>query len=874
MSIVWLARDERLEIDVALKFLPDDVLLRPPALEELKRETRRNLDLTHPHIVRIHSFVQDGRHAAIAMEFVPGASIAHRKVDQPHGVFPVEQVRGWIHQLLPALVYAHETARMIHRDIKPGNLLLDAGGQVKIADFGLALGVLEVAGSQTAGTPAYMSPEQLLGEQPAVTDDIYSLGATLYEMLTGKPPFYSGNIALQVQYKVPPAAKIRRREFEVPEPDGIPVEWETALAACLAKQPDERPRSMRELLVLLEGDETARRLLPSPAAALGVLVPASEAGPARAVSAPATPAPVPPAASGAPASAPPVRTASAATSTPPSLPAPAAAESRKWKLKSAVTPPLEPAAPVIPPPTPKRVEEPATPAPVAVVTPTLALDSPAPPAPPTVSPPAPTSAVQRPEAPPVPVAAPPVAQVAPPVAFTSPLEPAAPVVPPPTPKSVEEPATPAPVEVAVAFAAAAPLGVGASPAPEPKEEIAAPSAPPREAKPAAPAPVPATPAAPAPAPAVIASAPTPPPAEARPSTPAPHRGSDRASFRYSAGGYAGAPVRKTGRATYLLVAALVATFALGAGYYFGLHRPRQDRARVESKAAEQRALQEIAAVRLAAEQAQAALEAKLAEDARRADEDRLAEDARQANLKREQDERDRLAEDVRVAQEIARAAVEQARQLASEVARRDAETARANGRGAALVRSVPAGAEVWLNGQSLGRTPLALRDQSTGPLPLVLRLPGHQDWTGALEIKADEVAELDARLEASPPVTPTGALSSAQADRAPTPAAPPGTSTGIFSLAQVDRAPTPISQPGPVYRGSLRRANIAGEVMVEFTVSPDGSVISAQVLSSDHPELEKPALEAVRKWRYRPALKQGQPVAVSMRVPFVFKIEG
>lgn len=228
-GIVWLAHDEKLECPVALKVLPDSVLQQKSALEELKRETRRNLDLTHPHIVRIYDFVTDGQHAAIAMEYVPGTSLAARKMEQPKGIFPVEEIRRWVHQLIPALVYAHESAQVVHRDLKPGNILIDAGGNAKIADFGLARGLQEAAGSSTTGTPAYMSPEQLLGEKSTPSDDIYSLGATLYELLTGKPPFYSGNIALQVQYKVPPQIASRRKELEAGDCEPVPTAWETTI---------------------------------------------------------------------------------------------------------------------------------------------------------------------------------------------------------------------------------------------------------------------------------------------------------------------------------------------------------------------------------------------------------------------------------------------------------------------------------------------------------------------------------------------------------------------------------------------------------------------------------------------------------------------
>jgi len=249
MGVVWLAQDGELEREVALKFLPEIVALDPEALADLKRETRRNLDLTHPHIVRIYDFVADSRTAAISMEYVNGASLSALKLDQPGRVFATEEIRGWLGQLTEALTYAHTKAKVVHRDLKPANLMLTKDGDLKITDFGIARGISDSVSRVSAqaggssGTPVYMSPQQMMGEKPAVTDDIYALGATLYELLTGKPPFYSGNVFMQVQSKLPPTIAERRQELEVTG-DTVPEHWEQTIAACLAKEPAARPQSM------------------------------------------------------------------------------------------------------------------------------------------------------------------------------------------------------------------------------------------------------------------------------------------------------------------------------------------------------------------------------------------------------------------------------------------------------------------------------------------------------------------------------------------------------------------------------------------------------------------------------------------------------
>jgi hypothetical protein len=251
MGVVWLARDEQLERDVALKFLPEVVAMDKEAVLDLKRETRRSLELTHPHIVRIYDFIQDAHTAAIAMEFIAGDTLAARKLEQPARHFEVKDLRDWVRDWLMALDYAHTRARVVHRDLKPANLMIDGEGFLKVADFGIAASVSDSvsrvsAQAGSSGTPVYMSPQQMMGEKTAVTDDIYAFGATLYELLTGKPPFYAGNVMLQVQSKVPPAMAERRTELgEAGEP--IPPEWESTVAACLSKDAPARPQSASEV---------------------------------------------------------------------------------------------------------------------------------------------------------------------------------------------------------------------------------------------------------------------------------------------------------------------------------------------------------------------------------------------------------------------------------------------------------------------------------------------------------------------------------------------------------------------------------------------------------------------------------------------------
>ena len=264
MGIVWLAVDTKLERAVALKFLPDIIGADPVALRELKDETRRGLDLAHPNIVRIYDFLDDDDAAAISMEFVDGKTLAENRLNRPHKVFSAEELAPWVSQMCDALDYAHIQRRIVHRDLKPANLMVNAESQIRITDFGIARSVcdtmsrLTINHANTSGTLLYMSPQQALGDRPRPTDDIYSIGATIYELLTGKPPFYSGDISLQITAKTAPSLKQRREELEIAASDDIPKEWEIAIASCLDKDPARRPQTAGELAQRLSAASNVR----------------------------------------------------------------------------------------------------------------------------------------------------------------------------------------------------------------------------------------------------------------------------------------------------------------------------------------------------------------------------------------------------------------------------------------------------------------------------------------------------------------------------------------------------------------------------------------------------------------------------------------
>jgi serine/threonine protein kinase/predicted Zn-dependent protease len=247
MGIVWLAHDEELERDVALKFLPDLMIQDRTLLDQLKRETKRCLELTHSHIVRIYDFIHDERSGCISMEYVDGETLSNLRAGKERKVFEPDEIAGWVGQLCEALDYAHNRARVIHRDLKPANLMVNKRGDLKVADFGIARSLADSATRLTAdqgrsGTLVYMSPQQLSGDHGTHLDDIYSLGASIYELLTSKPPFYSGNIDRQICERVAPSMTERRKELDI-QPAFVPQVWDETVASCLAKEPSRRPQS-------------------------------------------------------------------------------------------------------------------------------------------------------------------------------------------------------------------------------------------------------------------------------------------------------------------------------------------------------------------------------------------------------------------------------------------------------------------------------------------------------------------------------------------------------------------------------------------------------------------------------------------------------
>ena len=246
--VVWLAHDEELNKDIALHFVPDSVASDSRARTELKQEAKRNRQLIHPRIVRIHDLVEDEKWAAISMDHVQGETLAVLQQKRDKNAFNPSEIAAGISELCQTLEDAHRID-LLHRDLTPENLLATGNG-VMVQKFGLSRVIVDSLGRNgqqvEAGRDiAYISPQQLDAERPSRTDDLYSLGASLFDLLTGGPPFAEGDVIAQIRKTVPPTVSERRSAKGIAG-ETVPKAWDETIAACLGKTPEERPKSAAE----------------------------------------------------------------------------------------------------------------------------------------------------------------------------------------------------------------------------------------------------------------------------------------------------------------------------------------------------------------------------------------------------------------------------------------------------------------------------------------------------------------------------------------------------------------------------------------------------------------------------------------------------
>jgi serine/threonine-protein kinase len=245
MAAVYLARDLALNRRVAIKVMAPGLLLGPGMMERFKQEAITVANLQHVHIVAIYGVRQIGDLHFFVMQFVPGRTL--EGVLRDVGALPIPVVRAWLFQIGSALGYAHRRG-VIHRDIKPGNILLNADGEAIVTDFGIAKVAESPNQTQTGtvvGTPVYMSPEQCYARELTGASDQYSLGVVAYEMLVGRPPFSGSSFALMRSHTDTPPPPLRELR-----PD-VPPAMEAAVMRMLAKSPEDRFPSLGDALVSL-----------------------------------------------------------------------------------------------------------------------------------------------------------------------------------------------------------------------------------------------------------------------------------------------------------------------------------------------------------------------------------------------------------------------------------------------------------------------------------------------------------------------------------------------------------------------------------------------------------------------------------------------
>jgi serine/threonine protein kinase len=253
MGRVFLCEHMHLHTPLAVKVLPPEKTADTAALERFHREARAAATLSHPNLVRAFDIDRDGDFSFIVMEYVRGQDL-QRLVEQG-GPFAVARAVACIRQAARGLQHFFEHD-LVHRDIKPGNILLDQEGTIKILDMGLARFFCdtqdhlteEQSGGRILGTADYMAPEQAINShQATIQADLYSLGATFYFLLAGRPPFAEGSLAAKMlwhQVRNPPPLRSWRED--------VPAELEAALLRMMAKEPAERFASPAEVIDALE----------------------------------------------------------------------------------------------------------------------------------------------------------------------------------------------------------------------------------------------------------------------------------------------------------------------------------------------------------------------------------------------------------------------------------------------------------------------------------------------------------------------------------------------------------------------------------------------------------------------------------------------
>lgn len=262
MGTVYLAHQISLDRDVALKVLLPNFAEDVAFIQNFINEARAAASVNHPNIVQAYAVNSDQGLYYFAMEFVDGPTL--KELVERDGPLPVKRVLDIAGEILAALDYAWQSKKIIHRDIKPDNIMITSGGQTKLADLGLARKITETnpdGSSELYGTPLYIAPELLFGLPASPASDIYGLGATLYHILTGQTPYVAEQpedvVNLHIFQELPPLASLK--------PD-IPAPLAALIETMLAKRPVHRQAGYKELLEDLQRVKNNEMPLQTPAA--------------------------------------------------------------------------------------------------------------------------------------------------------------------------------------------------------------------------------------------------------------------------------------------------------------------------------------------------------------------------------------------------------------------------------------------------------------------------------------------------------------------------------------------------------------------------------------------------------------------------------
>jgi serine/threonine protein kinase len=287
MGSVWEGEDTVLRRRVAVKVLSDGLAADRRFVERFRREARAAAGLSHPNVAGVFDFGEDQGSPFIVMELIDGETLADRI---ERGALDPDEAVGIAVGVAEALQAAHDSG-IIHRDVKPGNVMLTSSGDVKVMDFGIAAAAWAAPltdTGRTLGTATYISPEQARGHMVDPRSDVYSLGVVLFEMLTGRPPFQGDSpVAMAAAHAQEPPPSLGR---SAPE---LPAHVAEACERALAKDPDDRPPSAAAFAAMLrspqadqteviQSDRTAELPTSHPAVPAGAaILPAAAAWMAR-----------------------------------------------------------------------------------------------------------------------------------------------------------------------------------------------------------------------------------------------------------------------------------------------------------------------------------------------------------------------------------------------------------------------------------------------------------------------------------------------------------------------------------------------------------------------------------------------------------------